>query len=198
MFKKKLLSRYIEDQRILHIISHHWRVYVKLIIKFVVLLLIGFGWYWYVGKYFDWKWISIGFGIYWLILYVTFIIAFMDLYLDSLVLTDQGISLFFWEGLFKYSNELLERASVEAVYDEQDGLLDIILNKWDVKIKRAEAEYVFDEIPKPSSVSALILSVKEEILNQDEDSNNQEEEIDKFQLLVEALGEIIKEFYSKR
>jgi hypothetical protein len=120
----------------------------------------------------------------------------MDLYLDSLVLTDQGISLFFWEGLFKYSNELLERQSIEAVYDEQDGLLDILLNKGDVKIKRAEEEYIFDEVPAPSKVSALIISVKDEILSQEQEE--EEPELDKFELLVEALGEIIKEYYGKK
>jgi hypothetical protein len=55
-----------------------------------------------------------------LILYLKFVVDFLDLYLDSIILTKQGINVFLWDGILKYSNEAMERTSIEAVYDEQE------------------------------------------------------------------------------
>ena len=136
------------------------------------------------------------FGIYWLVLYLKFVIDFLDLYLDSIILTKQGVKVFFWDWLLKYSTEIIEWNSVDAVYDKQEGLLDMILNKWSINIKRIDGEYKFEDVYKPSFLSSFIMEIKDKILG-----NNQEPEeqpIDKFELLVEVLWEIIKEYYNKK
>ncbi len=200
MFKKKILSKYLGGENIIYIISHHWWIYIKLIVFYLFLLLIGFELWFVVSKYINSSAVRYIFGIYWIVLYLKFIISFFDLYLDSIVLTNQGLNIFLWDWLFKYSNEVVEWSSIEAVYDEQNGLLDILLDKWDIVIKRIDEEYKFEDVPSPSKLSNLIMDTKDKILwNQEsEREDNNEEEIDKFEILVEALGEIIKEYYEKK
>jgi hypothetical protein len=95
---------------------------------------------------------------------------------------------------------LIERSSVEWVYDEQEGLLDVLLNKGMIKIKKLDEEYVFDDVYNPVLQTSKIIEIKEKIIKENEkkEEENNEEKIDKFDLLVEALGEIIRDYYKKK
>lgn len=199
-FKKQILKRYLWDDDIFYIISHHWWVYVKLILVYLFFLILWFILYYVVCKWWCFKWFRYFFWLYGVLLYIKFIIDFLDLYLDSVVLTKQGVNIFYWDGLLKYSNELIERSSVEWVYDEQEGLLDVLLNKGMIKIKKLDEEYVFDDVYNPVLQTSKIIEIKEKIIKENEkkEEENNEEEIDKFDLLVEALGEIIRDYYKKK
>jgi hypothetical protein len=75
----------------------------------------------------------------------------------------------------------------------------MLLNKGSIKIKRIDADYVFKDVYNPPLLSSLIIEIKERMLSEKQDSEEKESQsIDKFELLVEALGEIIKEYYNKK
>jgi len=198
-FKRQILKKYLGEDVIFHIISHHWWVYIRIILFYVVFLMLWFGLYYLVCDITCNLVIRYLFWLYWLILYLKFVVDFLDLYLDSIILTKQGINVFLWDGILKYSNEAMERTSIEAVYDEQEWLLDMLLNKGSIKIKRIDADYVFKDVYNPPLLSSLIMETKERMLSEKQDSEEKESQsIDKFELLVEALGEIIKEYYNKK
>ena len=198
MFRKKILAKYLGEENIVYIIAHHWWVYVKLILFYTFFLLIWFVWYRYLSYVFDWRWLSYIFWIYWIVVYIKFVIDFMDIYLDSIVLTPQGVNIFLWEWIFKYSNEAIERNAIESVYDEQNWLLDMLLEKWNIIIKRIDEEYRFEDVPKPAMMSNIIIEMKERFTSADQGDNTQNEEKDKFELLVEVLWEVIKEYLNNK
>jgi len=177
--KKNYLKRYLWNVNIYYIISHHWWVYIKLIVWYSIILVILFSSY-SVVKYFGLQnvYVNYIFWFIWVVVYVKFTIDFFDYYLDSLVITEYGVYIFLWDWILKYSKELIEWEGINAVYDNQNWFWDVILNKWDLKIKREVIVYTFEEVPNPRKVSVEIMKYKDKFTKEKEEKKEVEENID--------------------
>ncbi len=52
-----------------------------------------------------------------------------DEYFDSLVVTNRGLILLRWNGLFDYKTESLQWVSIESLSDEQNTFRDTLFKK---------------------------------------------------------------------
>lgn len=196
--KKNVLKNYIGDEKMIYVISHHFRKYKNTILFYTILLLSLFLLYEWLTTFIHTnhhKYVNLIFMILWIIFYLKFVIDYLDIFLDSLVLTDRWITIFRWDWFFQRKSEYIWRNYIQTVYDEQKWIFDVILNKWDLNIKIHEWEYKFEEVTNPSQKSNIISQTKAKINSLEEDDN--EEDIDKFDVLVETLSEVIRD-YMKR
>lgn len=69
-----------------------------------------------------------------LLVYFRFIIQFLNKYLDALVITSDGISVFEREGFLSYKLQKFEWETIESIVHSQYSLSDRILGKGIVKI----------------------------------------------------------------
>ncbi len=152
------------------------------------------------NKYFNYL-----FGVVGLVIYIKFVIDFLDIYLDSMVLLDTWVVIFYWEGLLKYHSEFIQWDTIDSVYDEQNWLFDIMFWKWSIKIKRYDQEYVFEDVSNPSYNASKIIEIKNKIFSKDLEVENTNEyddsdEIDKEEIkyMAEAIAEIIYKYKTNR
>ncbi len=195
--KLLFLKHYLKDAKILYIISHDSFIYMWMLFKYLLFLVLLYGAYWLVYTYiFQWDelntlmtWI---FGISWIMVYFYFIIDFLDYYLDSIVLTETGLVIFNWDWLLKYKTQTLNREAIDAVDNEQSWIFDVAFNKWNLTIRRENEKYKFEDVHNPNKKIELIMETKNDLAK---DETTVEPELDKFDILVETLWEIIKEYW---
>ena len=96
--------------------------------------------------------------------------------------------------------ELFERPKVEMISFEQTSIRDRLFQKWDIMITLDySVTFSFDNIPYPKKQVSTIMTTKYKY-TKEQDNNDEESEYDdkeKFDLLVETLGEVIKDYMGK-
>ncbi len=191
--KHNIIWKNVSSQDIIEIISHDTWKYTKVIIVYALILAVLFVSYDTITHYFVFWIIDVLFAGIWIVVYFFFMVSFFDVYLDSLILTSTWIIIYRWHGLFRQHTENIPRESAQAIYDQQSGILDALLNKWNIEIKRHEETYLFEDVPSPAENAKKIVAQRDAALNQ---ANNveEEEEQDKFDVLVETLWEVILDY----
>ncbi len=122
-----------------------------------------------------------------------------DEYLDTIVITDKWLIHFRREWLWKQKTELLQWVSVESVSHEQNTFFDTLVNKGDVKIKLEDTIVLFKDIHNPWEASNLIIDYKDKILwRHNYLENEQHPESWKYNILIEALWEVVTDYVHKK
>ena len=137
------------------------------------------------------------------IVYVHFIIEFLNKYLDSIVITPKGILIFEWEGFLHYTLQQFDRESVESVTHSQDSLSDKIIGKWKIKLTIEHGiSLSFDDIWSPRRVANQLWNEKQKYSwHSNESFGNHSlwwDSSEKFEILVETLWEVIKDYMWKQ
>jgi len=182
------------DEEIKYMISHHILTYFWLmIISFIGLIILFF--LYKLIYIFDEELAKLSIWILWILLYVYFVLQFFDIYLDAVIVTDRSIIIYKWYGLFKTTSDIISLSAIESVYAKQNGLIDTLFNKWDIVFRRAGFSNVFDSVYNPqdaaNKINLLLSTIKKE-----EEEPEPEPEWD-FQMFVEAMAEVIKEYKGK-
>jgi hypothetical protein len=196
-FKTNILKKYLEDKEIYQVIWHNTVVYIPTIIKYLFLLGLLYFFSRFIENNIQGVYVPLLIGIIWMFIYIKFVIDFLDLYLDSVVLTHTDIVIFRWDWFLKYRTEAIQRDSVEAINNEQSWILDLIFNKWDIKIKRQEWSYFFRDVTNPSKIANDIVVLKNQLETWEYNESDTENDIDKFDILVETLWEVIIDYVKK-
>ncbi len=188
----KLFEKYLPDwYEILGIIHEHWiKIVDRLILNVILLVLIPSFLYYYSIKiqelipfyYFE---------IYLIFMYFKIIYDILDWYYDVWIITNNWVVDLNWS-LFKTKIETIAYENIEWIEIEQDWIIDKILNKWDIVIHKFwdEELRIIDAIAPFSSINMI-----EEHLNQ---NTNDEEEIDKFDLVMDTLAWVVKEYLNNK
>lgn len=132
--------------------------------------------------------------------FLKFIIDFFDDYLDSLLLSKEGITLFMRDGLLHHKTDFFSWNAIETVSYVHNSIRDKIFAKGDLMIKlEYEIEYPFENVSRPQKQMAKILKYKEQFTGL-QTSKKEEIEIndEKISILAEALGEVVKEYLDKK
>ncbi|MBS8121562.1 hypothetical protein [Candidatus Vampirococcus lugosii] len=197
--KEKVILNTLGDVNIKYIIGHDIFSYMKMLIKYFFFIIIILFSYRFINDYFVID-LSFVFGSIGLLIYGMYIVSFLDIYLDSVVLTDKGIYIYVRDGFLDQNTEYISWNSIQSVYDEQNGILDLVFNKGNIKIKRQDEIYIFNNVDKPGDVTNKIISIKDDILtkNAQEEQEEEEENPNNFDTLVETLGEVISQHVSKK
>lgn len=128
---------------------------------------------------------------------IRYLIDFFNHYLDAIALTPHGVYIFRWEGILEYKTELFERHKIELISFEQHSLLDRIFMKGDILISLDfNTSFTFENISHPQKRVNAIVMAKHRYA-QPPEPDFQEEQQEKFDILVETLGEVIQEYMHK-
>jgi hypothetical protein len=195
--KKNILKKYIWDTEILYLIWHSSLEYNRVITIYSILLFVLFWLYWIIKHYVLEvpSFVNRIFWIIWIIIYWRFIISFMDIYLDAIIITNNWIIMFKWEWFMTYNSETINWNWILSVYENQTWLIDLLLNEWDIKFKTPWSIYTFNNVHDPKYQKEKILKIQKDVLSWKKEQ--EEPELDKFDMLVETLWEVIIDYVKK-
>jgi len=200
MFRKEIIKKYVEVENIHHVIWHNGSILIREVLKTLLFLFLTYIVYLWISHYSNRNyrsWIFAGIGWYF---FIRFVINFLNLYLDSLILSDKGITLFMWEWIWEYKTDIFERDKIETISFNQNSIRDKIFGKWDISIKLEHwVDFPFDNVSRPQKQVWKIMRMKDYFLSQkrDQDLKDSSWEDAKFNILVEALWEVVQEYMEK-
>ena len=140
-----------------------------------------------------------------MIAYINFILQFLNNYLDAIVINKQGVSIFERNKILNYSLRYCHRDHIESINQSQTSLWDRIFDKWqiDIGLNHGTVEK-FRDIGRPKYVSSLLWDKKSQFESKTYNNSSIEQSPfqgglgnEKFDILVETLWEVIKEYMDK-
>ena len=200
MLRNALIKKYVNAKDIERIIGHSSTVYLKrsiltIVLLFVVFIIFSLLNHTSPAEY--WKWI---FGGIWLLLFAKRAIDFLDAYLDCLILTKDSVILFFREGLLEYKTEVFSRNKITTISRNQNWLWDKLFGKGDLLIKlEFDTEFPFADISAPKKQAGKLTVLKESFLTKQKQTIEKDlsDDNERFNVLVEAMSEVVKEYMEK-
>lgn len=198
MIRKAIIKKNINTSDIHHVIGHNGSVFFSLIFRYLLILIVLFLVYLLFNNYIQREYLEWSFAWLWLIFFIKFCIDFLNIYLDALVLTDSGITLYLWEGLLEYKTEMFDRDRIETVSHNQKWIWDKVFMRWDVLIRLEHGiDFPFENISYPKKQAAKILQLKDKFILRSDLKEDALSDNRKFDILVEALGEVVKDYIDK-
>ena len=135
MFRKYLIQRYVDLKNVEEILGHNSVIYLRGALLYGILLFviyIGYAvWHQYSQELYI-TWIA---GIAGLALFISWVISFLNLYLDCLLLSKQSLTIFLWDGLLEYRTEVLDWSKINVVSHRQNSFWDKLFGKGDIIIQ---------------------------------------------------------------
>lgn len=126
-------------------------------------------------------------------------IEFLNKHLDALIVSSQGIAIFDREEILRYKFQQFDRQAIDMISHKQSTLMDRIFGSGALYITINQGtSFTLYDIPRVKRVAQLLREYKHQYHNGSglpdhtpEDSN------DKFEILVETLGEVIKDYMDR-
>lgn len=144
-----------------------------------------------------WKWI---FSLLGLVLLFKWVVDFLNTYLDCLILGENSLTLFLWEGLLEYKTEVFFWSKLSSISWSQKGIWDKLFLKGDLLLNlEHDLNISFDEVYLPKKWISKITLLKQEYLDREKITLEKDlaEDQESFEILVEAMGEVVKEYLGK-
>lgn len=199
MLRKQIMKKYVDVNTIFHIIWHNASVFITLTIRTLIFLLVLYVLFIVLDKYIIWQYLPWLFGILGIWFFVKYIVDFLNIYLDWLILSEDGITMFMWEWLFEYKTDFFEWNKIETVSHNQNSFWDKLFSKGDLIIKLEHGiEYPFENINAPQKQSDKILKYKNQFWLISSDDKTASINDDKMSIIAEALSEVVKEYMEKK
>ena len=198
------MQKQIHANDIKYIIGHNGSIYIRtsLVTIFVIALLyvifvISSQYVHYV--YLDWIFAGM-----WILLLIKYAIDFLNLYLDGLALSPEGLTLFMREWLLEYKTEYFDWDKIVTINHYQKWLWDKIFRRWDLLINLEQGiEFPFENISSPKRQVDKIMKLKEYYSQQPmgdsyENSDTLPWDKDNMEVVMEAFSEVVKEYIDKK
>ncbi|MFA6256389.1 MAG: hypothetical protein WC606_04360 [Candidatus Absconditabacterales bacterium] len=193
------MKKYVHVDEIFHVIGHNASVFILLTLKTLIFLLVLYVLFVVLDKYIIWSYLPWFFGVLGIGFFVKYIIDFLNIYLDGLILSAGGITMFMREGLFEYKTDFFERSKIETVAHDQNSFWDKLFSKGDLIIKLEHGiEYPFENINSPQKQVDKILKYKTQFSGVNPADNKGVLTDDKMSIIAEALSEVVKEYMDKK
>jgi hypothetical protein len=200
MLRKEIIKQYVDVENIHHVIWHNGSILIREVLKTLLFLFVLYLVYLWISQYSNRSyrsWIFAGIGLYF---FIRFVLTFLNLYLDALILSDRWITLFMREWVRDYKTDIFEREKIETISFNQNSVRDKIFGRWDITIKLEHwVDFPFDNISWPKKQVWKIMRMKDYFVWQkkDRDLKDLKWEENKFNILVEALWEVVQEYMEK-
>jgi len=198
MLRKYLIQKYVDLSEVEEVLGHSSFVYLRGLLEYTLLLILM-----YIG-YAIWHHYSPGllfikriFAVAGLLLFARWVIGFLNLYLDCLLLSKSTLTVFLWDGILEYRTEVLDRSKINTLSYHQNSLRDRIFGKGDIVIQLGNSvEFSFADVYNPrKSITKILLFKKayEELqkIKVEQDLAGDQKQME---ILVDALGEVIREY----
>ena len=193
------MKKYVDVDTVFHVIWHNASVFIQLTLKTLIFLLVLYVLFFVLDRYIVWPYLSWSFGALGIGFFVKYIIDFLNIYLDWLILSENGITMFMREWLFDHKTDFFEWNAIETVSHSQNSFRDKIFSRWDLVITLDHGiEYPFENTNSPKKQSEKILKYKEQfsLANSSDRTNPIADE--KMAIIAEALSEVVKEYMEKK
>jgi hypothetical protein len=130
--KLGLVEQYVEHQEILHILPHAWLMYVILSIKYILAVVcLSVIRSWFGGGILSFQWLM---GLIGIAIFAKYIYDYLDRYMDTVVLTNRGITVVRIDNRFRYKIDFFEWKSIMAVSHAQSGVVDRLFDNGSINI----------------------------------------------------------------
>ena len=201
MLRNVLIKKYVDTKDTQRIIGHSSVVYIKKAITTIVLLFLLYVIFAVLNQsspaeYWNWA-----FWIAGLALFVTRVLDFLNLYLDCLILSKDSITFFLREWLLEYKTEIFSWDKINTISRNQIGFRDKLFGKWDILIKlEFDTEFPFTDVAHPKKQVRKLMMMKEDFLSRKKQQVEKDlsEDNDRFNVLVEAMSEVVKEYLDNK
>lgn len=199
MLRKQIMQKYINAETIFHVIWHNVSVFVRLTIKTLIFLLVLYVLFVVLDAYIVWIYLPWLFGLLGLGFFVKYMIDFFNIYLDWLILSQHGITMFMRDGLFDYKTDFFERDKIEAISHTQNSFWDKVFAKGDLIIVLEHGvEYPFENVNYPKKQVAKIMKYKDQFSASAPATPASPMTDEKMAVIAEALSEVVKEYLEKK
>ncbi len=203
MLKQHIIQHYLNTDNSVIIIPQHHGKTVWLMIKYGAMALIVWILYTLMTNIMSYDHITGWVAAIWLsAILLMFNYYFMMLYLDSVVVTPQGLTIMDQVWFLDFSQTNFDWDSIQTISYHQHGLTDWLLNKWDVVVWIEHGtNYTLPNVVQPTKrVERLNYYKHESIVQRARDLALAQEAVidtpqyDKFELLVDKLSDIIVDY----
>lgn len=197
MLRKYLIQHYVDLKDVEELLGHSSFVYLRGVVWYSVLLFlvyVGYAiWHQYSPDLLYIKRIA---GVVGLAMFAFWVISFLNLYLDCLLLSKTSLTVFLRDGILEYRTEVLDRSKINVISYKQDSLWDRIFWKGDIVIQVGNVDFSFNDIYYPKKyVSKLMLCKKQ---YEEYQKTKIEEDLagdqKNFEVIMDALGEVVREY----
>lgn len=176
------LSKYHFDgqktgEKIILVLHRHWFDILKQFAFVLAMLLLFFGAYFLYFYFFGTpadqeikNLISFLENFFFIFMWMTFFIIWVDYYLDVWIVTDQRIINIEQKGLFSRVVSELEMENIQDITTEVKGIIPTFLNYGNLYVQTAaEMErFLFRNIPDPYSVKGIIMNLQNKVEKKEE------------------------------
>ncbi len=187
-FFKKYISEWLTVKWVIH---EHWiKILDKLLLRLGLFTFVP-SFLMYNSIFFQENIIFMYFEIYLFIIYLKLIYDIFNWYNDVWIITEEWVTDLDWS-LLKVSSISVKYENIEWIWVEQDWFWDKILNKWDVVIHKIwddEFRLVDAKVPYAAlnEIEAISWALKKEAA-----AKKAQAEKTKFELILEALGQVVE------
>lgn len=202
MLRAIVARKYIHGE-IEHIVGHNAVVYIRWMFLNLFLLITAYGLRTVADNIWEGhEYVALIFWLLWVWLLLKYVVDFLNNYLDALIVTEHGIVVFRREWILEYKTEMFEWEKIELISHEQKSFLDKLFFKWDIVISLDyNTAFKFENISNPQKAVSVIL-MKKHRFQQDDDIVDESwwwewPHSEKFDVLVETLGEVIQDYMKK-
>lgn len=204
MLRQYLLGRYIDLKDVEDILSHSSFIYLRGVLVYSVLIFAVYVIYAIFQQYPQYQWVPYVkriAGIVWLFLFFRWLLGFLNLYLDCILISKESLTVFLRDGILEYKTEIIDWSKILVISHRQDSFWDKICGKWDLLIQMwNDIDFSFSDIAHPKkSASKLTLNKKEyEEMKKKKIEEDLAWDQRQFDILVDALWEVIREYMENK
>lgn len=198
-----LISSYLSDFSVKTVIGHDTLLYREIIAKhfFLIAIVILLS-----GLLRNVAWIdedilrraSSGLVIF---IYISCIYQLLNDYLDGLVISPAGLILFKRNNPFARQMSVIQRVAVESIQHEHRGIRESMFHLGNISIQVEDEKFSFRRVRYPLQTVSRLLKRKQEFTGNIKFENQSMPTTDKsgkYDLLLEALGEVMHEYIEKK
>ena len=207
MLRTILIKKYVNTSDIQWIIGHSPVVHLKEAIIMLSLLFLFYVAYAVIKNLLPDLYSSIpvhywdlGMGIIWVFLFIKRVLDFLNLYLDCLILSKDHAILFLREGRLEYKTEFFSRNKINTISSSQNGIRNKIWSVGDIVIKlEFDTEFPFADVTNPKKQVSKLITLKEQFMERQKQviEKDLHEDDQRFNVLVEAMSEVVKDYLDK-
>lgn len=134
--------------------------------------------------------------------YAFFVMRILNDYFDAMLITKSGVTILTRNGFLQYKTEMIYWENVEIITYEQNGLIDAARNIGDIIIRlEHDISFPFHHVSQPKKQAAIVAAWKQNsgsISRSPVEEQQSQVRDEKFDVLVETLGEVIVEYMQRK
>ena len=202
MLRHYLLGRYLDLKDTEDILAHSPFIYLRGVLVYSVLLFVVYIVYAIVRTYYIQDiYVKRIAGILWLFIFFKWLLGFLNLYLDCILISKDALTVFLRDWILEYKTEVIDWSKILVISHRQDSLWDKLCGKWDLLIQMwNDIDFSFNDIAHPKKSASKLMLNKKNYEEAKKKKIEQDLEWDQrqFDILVDALWEVIRDYMENK